>query len=264
MAKFYKKKHILISVIALFLVFGISVLLYAYGSGVAGCTLKTHTTGCNCHSTTADVAINVTLTGPDTVIAGSTNDFTFSVSRTSGSFTKGGIDIAVSSGTLGLGTSTGLKILSGELVHSTKFNSATTKTFTFTAPSTPGVVTMYACGAGGTGTPPWNNAPNKTIVVKTTTGIENNTTPVSFSLSQNYPNPFNPVTKIEYQLAKASKVKLTIYDILGNKIMSLVNQKQEAGSYSVDFDGSKLSSGTYIYKIEAGEFTSTKRMLMIK
>ncbi|MCX6164600.1 MAG: T9SS type A sorting domain-containing protein [Ignavibacteriae bacterium] len=263
MLKFYKK-HILVSVIALFLVFGISVLLYAYGNGVAGCTLKTHTTGCNCHSTTSDVAINVTLTGPDTVFAGSTNDFTFSVSRTSGSFTKGGIDVAVSSGTLGLGTSTGLKILSGELVHSTKFNGPTTKTFTFTAPSTPGPVTMYATGAGGTGTPPWNNAQNKTIIVKTTTGVENNTTSATFSLSQNYPNPFNPITKIDYRVAKTSKVKLSVYDILGNKIMSLVNQKQEAGSYSVDFDGSKLSSGTYIYKIETSDFSSTKKMLMIK
>ncbi|MFA5403869.1 MAG: choice-of-anchor V domain-containing protein [Ignavibacteria bacterium] len=263
MIKYHKKKHFLISIFALFLLFGISAIIYSYTSGVAGCTLKTHTTGCNCHSSTPNTSITVLLSGPDTVTAGSTNDFTFSVSTT-GSFTRGGIDIAVSTGTLGIGTSTGIKMLSGEVVQSSKFTGPTTKTFTFTAPSTPGVVTMYACGAAGTGTPPWNNAPNKTIVVKTTTGIENSNTPFTFDLSQNYPNPFNPITKIDYQIAKTSIIKLTVYNILGNKIVELVNKKQDAGNYSVDFDGSKLSSGTYIYKIEAGNFTSIKKMLMIK
>lgn len=264
MKKFFKIKNIFVSVFILVLLFGISAIIYSYASGVAGCTLKTHTTGCNCHGSTPDANIVVTLSGPDTVIAGSTNDYSFSVSRTSGSFTRGGIDIAVSTGTLGIGTSTGIKMLSGEVVQSSRFTGPTTKTFTFTAPSTPGVVTMYACGAAGTGTPPWNNAQNKTIVVKTTAGIENNITPMKFGLGQNYPNPFNPLTKIKYDVAKSSFVKLTVYDVLGNFIMSLVNQKHDAGSYFANFDGSELASGTYIYKIEAGDFSSTKKMLLIK
>jgi hypothetical protein len=263
MTRFYKKTHIFAVILIIFLLFGISALIYAYGSGVAGCTLKNQSTGCNCHSTVPNTNVTVTLSGPDTVLAGSTNTYTFSV-NTSGSFTKGGIDIAISNGTLGIGTSSGIKISSGEVVHSSKFTSATTKTFTFTAPSTPGTITMYACGAAGTGTPPWNNAPNKTIVVKTTTGVENNNIPVNFNLSQNYPNPFNPITKINYQMAKPGLVNLTVYDILGNKVMTLVNQKQEAGNYYVDFDGSELASGTYIYKISTGDFSSTKKMLLIK
>jgi hypothetical protein len=263
MAKFYKKKHILISVFVLFLLFGISAIIYSYASGVAGCTLLTHSTGCNCHGSSPNANVTVTLTGPDTVIAGSTNTYSFSVS-TSGSMTRGGIDVAVSSGTLGIGTSSGIKMLNGEVVQSSRFTSTTTKTFTFTAPSSPGTVTMAATGAAGTGTPPWNNAQNKTIVIRTTSGIGNNNTPVTFNLSQNYPNPFNPLTRIKYDVAKTSLVKLTVYDILGNQVNTLVNQRQEAGNYSVDFDGSELSSGTYIYKIEAGDFSSVKRMLLIK
>jgi hypothetical protein len=268
MQKFYKKKHILTSVFVIFLLFGISVLVYAYSNGVSGCTLKSTSNGCGrssgCHSTSSNSSVTVTLSGPDTVLAGSNNNYTFSVS-TSGTFSRGGIDIAVSDGTLGIGTSTGIKMSSGEVVHSARFTSATTKTFTFTAPSTPGTITMYGTGAAGSSSPPpWNNAPNKTIVVKTISGIENNVAPVSFSLSQNYPNPFNPITKIDYSVTKSGNVKLAVYDILGNQVYTLINHKHEAGNYSVEFDGSKLSSGTYIYKIESGNFTSTKKMLMIK
>lgn len=262
--KIFMKKQILFSFLVLFLIFGISVILYAYSNGVSGCTLKTQANGCYCHGTTPNTSVVVTLSGPDTVIVGSTNNYTFSVSRSSGSFTKGGIDVAVSTGTLGIGSSTGIKILNGEVVQSSNFSAPTTKTFTFTAPSTPGIVTMYACGAGGTGTPPWNNAQNKTIVVKTVTSIEGNTTPENFELSQNYPNPFNPITRINYEIANASKVTLTVYNVLGNKVTTLINQKQDAGKHFVDFDGSNYSSGTYFYKIETGDFSSIKKMLLIK
>lgn len=263
MKKFYGKKYFIMSIFIIFILLGISAVIYSYGSGVAGCTLKTHTTGCNCHSSSPNSSVSVSLSGPDTVFANSVNTFSFSVTS-SGTFTKGGIDIAVSSGTLGIGTSSGIKILSGEVVHSSKFTGPTTKTFTFTAPSTPGVVTMYACGAAGSSTPPWNNSPNKTIVVITSTGINNTTTPVNFSLSQNYPNPFNPLTRIKYSVAKTSLVKLTVYDVTGNKIAVPVNQRQEAGNYAIDFDGSELSSGTYFYKIEAGDFSFVKKMFLIK
>jgi len=264
MLKFYKRKKVISALVAILLVFSISAIVYSYANGRAGCTLLTHTTGCNCHSTSANTSVVVSLTGPDTVLAGSTNTYSFSVSRSSGTFSTGGIDVAVSSGTLGIGTSTGIKILSGEVVQSSKFTSATTKSFTFTAPSTAGTVTMACCGAAGTNPPAWNNTPNKIIVVRTASGIENNTTPVSFSLSQNYPNPFNPVTKISYSVAKSGIVKITVYDILGNTISTLVNSKLETGNYTAEFDASKLSSGTYIYKIESGDFSDTKKMTLIK
>ena len=88
--------------------------------------------------------------------------------------------------------------------------------------------------------------------------------PEDFRLYQNYPNPFNPVTKINYELRVTNYVSLTVFDILGNEIKSLVNAKQTAGSYEVDFDGKGLSSGIYFYKLSAGSFSETKMMTLIK
>jgi hypothetical protein len=85
-----------------------------------------------------------------------------------------------------------------------------------------------------------------------------------FSLSQNYPNPFNPVTNIKFDIPNASNVKLTVFDITGREIAELVNNQLEAGTYNVDFDASHLASGTYFYRIEAGDFKEVKKMLMVK
>ena len=85
-----------------------------------------------------------------------------------------------------------------------------------------------------------------------------------FRLSQNYPNPFNPTTAIVYSVAEMSNVRLTVYDILGRVVTTLVNDVHSPGQYNVNFDATQLSSGTYIYRIEAGDFMSTKKMLLIK
>ena len=86
----------------------------------------------------------------------------------------------------------------------------------------------------------------------------------SFSLQQNYPNPFNPKTVISYTIPTSSYVSVKIFDVLGNEIKTLVNQKQNTGNYSVDFDGSDLSSGTYFYRLNAGEFSETRSMILLK
>ncbi|MBK6876823.1 MAG: T9SS type A sorting domain-containing protein [Ignavibacteria bacterium] len=88
--------------------------------------------------------------------------------------------------------------------------------------------------------------------------------PESFALSQNYPNPFNPKTIINYQLRSTNLVKLTVYDVLGHEVATLVNEKQSAGTYQVEFDGSGLSSGVYFYKIVTQGFTDVKRMMLLK
>ncbi len=88
--------------------------------------------------------------------------------------------------------------------------------------------------------------------------------PEKFELSQNYPNPFNPSTKIKYQIADSNPVSLKIYDVLGNEVVSLVNEVQSSGNYEVTFDASLLSSGTYFYKLQAGSFVETKKMILIK
>lgn len=89
-------------------------------------------------------------------------------------------------------------------------------------------------------------------------------TPVEFALHQNYPNPFNPTTNITYDLPKASNVTLTVFDMSGREVTTLVNEFKQAGSYNISFNASSLASGIYFYKISAGNFTSTKRMALIK
>ncbi len=88
--------------------------------------------------------------------------------------------------------------------------------------------------------------------------------PDNFSLSQNYPNPFNPTTNIKYQIKSKGLVTFKIYDILGKEIATLVNEKQSPGTYEVSWDGSAYPSGVYFYKLIAGNFSETKKMLLIK
>lgn len=88
--------------------------------------------------------------------------------------------------------------------------------------------------------------------------------PVEYSLQQNYPNPFNPLTSIEYSISEASFTELKIYDLLGNKVAVLVNEYQSPGKYSAEFNAINLPSGTYFYRLTSGEFSETKKLLLIK
>ncbi|RPI72066.1 MAG: T9SS C-terminal target domain-containing protein, partial [Ignavibacteriales bacterium] len=90
------------------------------------------------------------------------------------------------------------------------------------------------------------------------------TIPVEFLLLQNYPNPFNPATTIKYDLPENNFTTLKVYDPLGNEIATLVNEEKPAGTYEVEFDASELSSGTYFYILQAGEFTETKKLILLK
>ena len=88
--------------------------------------------------------------------------------------------------------------------------------------------------------------------------------PLEFKLEQNYPNPFNPTTSIKFSVKQREQVVLKVYDIIGNEIATLINQPMDAGSYSLTFDASSLASGVYIYRINAGSFVSTKKMMLLK
>jgi hypothetical protein len=88
--------------------------------------------------------------------------------------------------------------------------------------------------------------------------------PGEFSLAQNYPNPFNPSTTIYYSLPKSSNVKLTVFDVLGNEIVTLVNENKLAGTHKMDFNAGYLASGVYFYKLVAGDFTQVRKMTLIK
>jgi hypothetical protein len=96
--------------------------------------------------------------------------------------------------------------------------------------------------------------------------VENISTeiPSSYSLGQNYPNPFNPMTNVQFSMCNAGNAKIVVYDIQGREVQTLVNEKLNAGTYEVKFDGSELTSGVYFYKLITEGFTETKRMLLIK
>jgi hypothetical protein len=89
-------------------------------------------------------------------------------------------------------------------------------------------------------------------------------TPHGFKLLQNYPNPFNPVTHLEFGISDLEFVSLKVYDVLGNEIKTLVKEIKNPGIYTVEFDGSNLSSGLYFYKLTAGDFSEVKKMTLLK
>jgi hypothetical protein len=88
--------------------------------------------------------------------------------------------------------------------------------------------------------------------------------PKFYVLGNNYPNPFNPTTKISFGLPRSSNTKLIVYDLLGREVITLVNDKLEAGSYNIEWDAGNYSSGVYFYKLESGNFVQTKKMVLIK
>lgn len=119
---------------------------------------------------------------------------------------------------------------------------------------------MYAAVTGSTTGGVWIYTDTTlTSVTPVTTGI-----PKSFELKQNYPNPFNPVTIIGFSVPVTGLVTIKIFDVLGKEVWTLVNEKLQPGTYGTSFDGSKLTSGVYFYKISAGDFRETKKMLLVK
>ena len=95
--------------------------------------------------------------------------------------------------------------------------------------------------------------------------------PTEFVLEQNYPNPFNPITKIKYTIpnvtlseVEGSRVQLKVYDVLGNEVTVLVNENKPSGNYEVDFNASGLSSGVYFYKLTSGNFSQSKKMILLR
>ncbi len=113
----------------------------------------------------------------------------------------------------------------------------------------------------------WIIGKSGTILTKsTTTDVKEKPEPFAsyFSLYQNYPNPFNPSTKIKFVIPKSSFVSLKVYDILGREVATLLNEEKHPGSYEVEFDGSNLSSGIYFYRLQARDFSDTKKFILLK
>ncbi|MBA4311624.1 MAG: hypothetical protein C0417_03235 [Chlorobiaceae bacterium] len=236
--------------------------LSAYPNGVASRTLKTSLSGCgSCHGSSASSSVIVTITGPDTVIAGQA--YTYTINVAGGSGTTGGINIATSRGQLD-SISTFLKRASGELVHKQKVAVPSTYQFLYTAPASSGSDTIFAT-AKGAGFNSWNWMPNKNLVVLLLTSVaEAKPFPTGYSLLQNFPNPFNPITRIQYFISQSKPVELKIYDINGHEIAKLVNEVQQPGDYTVEWDANNVASGMYFYRLTVGNYTETKKMILTR
>lgn len=107
---------------------------------------------------------------------------------------------------------------------------------------------------------------NFTSTLSTYAGFNkaNNNVNLKYQISQNYPNPFNPTTTIKYQIPQTSSVSIKIFDILGNEVVELVNETQEAGFQAVEFNASNLSGGVYFYKMQTDNFVDVKKFVLIK
>jgi hypothetical protein len=137
--------------------------------------------------------------------------------------------------------------------------------FTFNVLGSFGYYCALHGGPGGSGM-------SGIIIVEALTDVtKEENSPSEFSLKQNYPNPFNPTTKIRYSIpsvtlsgVEGSRVQLKIYDVLGNEVATLVNEEKPAGSYEVNFNAARLSSGIYFYTLQTENFVETKKMILMK
>lgn len=111
----------------------------------------------------------------------------------------------------------------------------------------------------GHGTPGASNS-----VVTTTEENEGTAVPREFSLFQNYPNPFNPTTQINYSVPRRSYITLKVYNLLGQEVATLFEGLQQAGNYKAILDGGNLASGTYLYRLNAGTFVETRKLVLLR
>jgi hypothetical protein len=111
---------------------------------------------------------------------------------------------------------------------------------------------------------PRTNADFQGVILTSVAEKTGNGVPAAYALSQNYPNPFNPSTIIRYALPAAGMTSMKVYNILGQEVATLVNEIQAAGSYSVRFNASALSSGVYFFRVQSGSFTAVKKMMLVK
>jgi len=270
MKKLITKKFI-VSAIAVIFITSLSAYLYSFTAGFTGRTKKTSTAGCSCHNASPNTEVQVTISGPDTVVKSQTALYTLTISKSSKN--GAGLNIAARTGTLSP-VSSSISLVSGELTNNTNIpmpSGSVTVQFNYTAPSVAGTDTLYATGLatnsdGSASGDDWNWSPNKRIIVKNSVGIEpvNSNVPAVFSVSQNYPNPFNPETNIKFEVAKTSPVKIKIFDLTGKTVETLVNANLEAGTYEIKWNASKYSSGIYFYTFETKNFSQTRKMLLVK
>ena len=244
-----------------------SIPAWTYPTGITGVTRKTGGSGCaGCHNGSSIDGVG-TISGPTTLKVGQTGTYKLTI----GSGTLIGCDIAASSGTLAK-VSTALQLLSGELTHSQKMN-GTSVQFTWT-PSVEGAQVLYATGARTSKSGGWGHANDFSVTVTPSglAGIDDDATPVVFSLDQNFPNPFNPSTTIRFTIPQSAEVSLTVMNLIGEKIATLVSGRLDRGTHAVRWNVSGIPSGMYFYRLEARQGTEaggqasveTRKLVLLK
>ncbi|MDR3628303.1 MAG: T9SS type A sorting domain-containing protein, partial [Ignavibacteriaceae bacterium] len=138
-----------------------------------------------------------------------------------------------------------------------------TRPYYFTYPTTKA---SYTAATGGFPLGDLNWWPEKKAqwILTDVKSVSGATLPAKYAIEQNFPNPFNPTTIIKYSIPKESLVKIKIYNVLGKEVATLVNSNQKAGEYNITFNAAKMASGVYFYNISAGNFNSTKKMILMK
>jgi hypothetical protein len=262
-----KGKIITIVIILLFS----SMILYSFQSGITGVTLKSSSPGCTCHSPTPSDDVTVTITGPDILTTNETAVYTVNI--TGGPLARGGTNIAASDGVLDIINGEGLRKQSNELTQiqpKAPVGGAVSFQFNYTAPANPGSATLFANGNsvnfnGNNSGDQWNFADNKIITVNNPTDVDDDQIVNSYKLEQNYPNPFNPSTTFEFRLANSGLVSLKVFDVLGHEVATLIEEVRPAGIYKIEFeaDNYNLTSGVYFYQLKSGNFTSTKKFILL-
>ena len=261
-----------ISTFFLVLIFG--ALIYAGISkftGIVGRTEK-NGVGCTCHSSQRDNAVQVTITGPDTLIKGQSGEYQIRLSG--GAAVQGGFNVASFLGSLNP-VDASAQLMAGEITHTSpkSFSGGSVSwSFNYTAANQVYTDTIFSAGNSVNGDgfsnsqDKWNFGQRFVVhVIDPVSSVEGNNVIVNnFKLDQNYPNPFNPSTIISYSIPQNSFVTLKVYDVLGNEVATLINETKSAGKYDVNFNASNLSNGVYLYSIKTDNFKSTKKMLLMK
>lgn len=239
-----------------------SYTAYSGGAGSKG------TCASSCHGSGTGT---ITVSGfPATYVPGTV--YVITVGHSSGSAisnfnasTRKGTTTAAA-GTIAAGSGTALYSVSGyESGVRSSSNNVNTAAFSWTAPAAgTGSVTLYLSGSQGS-----KSGPNTKIVLTSAEGSASAVRtgpsgPQSISLAQNYPNPFNPATTVRYSIGSASYVTIGVTDLLGRNVAMLAEGRMEPGEYSVRFDGTSLPAGVYRYRLTAGEFTMTRKMVLVK
>jgi hypothetical protein len=245
-------------------------LSFADASGRTLRTLKNSTSGCgSCHGSSATPGVVVTISGPDTVVRNHSTTYTLTI--TGGPAVDAGCDISARFGTIGA-VSSSLKLSNSELTQGSPIPMSAgsiTMQFSFTPSGSGSSDTLYATGistnGSGSGGDQWNWAPKKVVTVLSTTDVrEEPLVAHAYALQQNYPNPFNPTTQFTFQLPVAASVSLKVFDARGSEVASIVQGQMHAGTYTETWNAAGLASGVYYYRLSAGTFSQTRKLLLMK